>query len=139
MAVQIGWSYKDIPDFYNRVRTVLDGLSVVSLPDKYIDMQEKAPYSELYAKRRVPGWAALGEEDFALFESAIVYKTASMFESLASSNVVKEKALPTITLKYFARNAVQVNGLSLSELADLLLGELSGDDGLDFIGFMVTQ
>ncbi len=138
MADKTEWNYKEIFDFYNRVRTVLDGISATSLPDKYIDMPEKALYSEIYAKKRVPGWATLSEQDFAIFESAIVYKTASMFESLVSSSAVRKKELPTISLEYFARSAVKVNGLSLSELADLLLDGITGNE-VEFIGFMVTQ
>ncbi len=139
MAVQITWTYKDIDNFYGRVRALLDNISDVSLPDKYIDMQEKAPFAESYAKARVPGWSTLNEDNFALFESAIIYKTASMFESLVNSNAIKKKELPTIKLEYFSRSQTEIGGMSLSDLADVLIASLSGDDGVDFIGFAVTQ
>lgn len=140
MAISEGWSYKDIPDFYNRVRALLDNISDVSLPDKYMDMQEKAPAAMRYAQMRTDGWSNLGEGDFEIFQSAIVYKTASMFENLGSSKAIKKKKLPTITLEYFERKSsfVKMNGMTLSDIADSLLSELNDDVGTGFIGFMVT-
>lgn len=138
MRFNQGWSYKEIEDFYDRVRAVLDNLSSASLPDKYIDMPEKAPFAELYAKSKVRTWASLDETNAALFESAIVYKTASLFESLVSSNAIKKKELPTISLEYFQNKSIQMNGLSLGELADSLLDEINGFVGIGVIGFEVT-
>lgn len=137
MSLGRGWSYKDIQSFYDRVRSVLDNISAVSLPDKYIDMPEKAPFAEFYAKSKVRNWESLDETNAALFESAIVYKTASFFESLVSANAIKKKELPTISLEYFQSKSIQMNGLSLGELADSLLDEINGFVGTGVIGFEV--
>lgn len=139
MALLETWGYRDIPDFYGRVRGVLDNISDATLPNKYIDMPEKAPFAEIYAKSKVVNWMELSENDIALFESAIVYKTASLFESLVSSNSIRKKELPTITLEYFQRGKIQFDGISLSDLADSLLDEIRGYIGTGFIGFEVTQ
>lgn len=133
------WSYLEIESFYDRVRALLDNLSISSLPDEYIDYPEKAPMAERYAKVRVPNWRELDEDKFAIFQNAIVYKTASFFEGLASSKSIKRKQLPTITLEYFEKSDFSLEGKSLAEIADKLLAEVKDDDGSNFIGFMVTK
>ena len=137
MAATPAWDYKDIANFYERVRALLDNLSAESLQDKYIDMPEKAPYAEKYVKSKVKLWQSLDEEKFAMFESAIVYKTASLFESLVSSNSIKKKELPTIALEYFQRSKIQFDGMSLSDLADLIISEILEEE-MDFVRFIVT-
>lgn len=139
MAVLDSWNYKEINEFYARVRALLDNLSEASLPNEYIDMPEKAPYAEFYAKSKVTNWTDLDEPNFKIFESAIVYKTASLFESLVQANSIKKQELPTMTLEYFQRNELKFNGLSLSELANALLDELAGTTGIDFSIFEVTN
>lgn len=132
------WTYENIPDFYVRVRGLLDNVSDVTLPDTYIDMPEKAPYAEAYAKGTIKQWTTLTEEQERLFESAIVYKTASFFESTLSSHAVKRKELPTIKLEYFPNTALQKDNMSLSEYADYLLAQILGKKQEGYFGFMVT-
>ena len=138
MAMTKSWNYKQIAGFYDRVRAALSHLSSASLPDEYIDMPEKAKFAELYAKSKVPNWMNLDESDEAIFESAIIYKTASMFESLASSNAIRKKELPTISLEFFENKAISVDGFSLGDWADILLAQLAQDEDTNFIGFVVT-
>ena len=133
------WSYIEIPQFHERVRALLDNISDISLPNNYIDLPEKAPFAEKYAKKKVALWAELSGENLEMFQTAIVYKTASLFESLVSSKAIKKKELPTISLEYFERADITFNGKTLGQLADDLLNELAGNEGADFIGFMVTR
>lgn len=139
MSDKTNWKYKDIYQFYDRVRAVLNNLSDVSLPNEYIDMPERAPYVEKYVKARIPEWQTLDEAKFEMFESAIVYFTASMFEGLVTSRAIKKKQLPTMSLEYFQSGKVEVDGLSLKELGELLLSRITNNaNGSGFIGFVVS-
>lgn len=133
------FTYKDIVDFYERVRLALNAVSEVTLPDKYMDYPEKAPFSEMYVKGRVPHWKELSDEKFAVFESIIVYKTASLFQSLVSNKRIKKKSIPTITLEYFDDG--QISDMSLDDMVEYLLGELNDEENItaNFIGFKVTD
>lgn len=134
------WTYKDISDFYNRVRMALGAVSETVLPDDYIDYPEKAHFAELAIKSRVPSWQDLSDEKFAIFESVVVYQTASLFQSFVSSKYVKKKQIPTITLEYSKTMNFDINDMSLSDLIDMLVAELNGESvGSSFIGFRVTK
>ena len=134
------WSYKTIDNFYERVRMALGAVSQTTLPDEYIDYPEKAPFAESVAKSRVPLWKELSDEKFAIFESIVVYQTASLFQSLVASKYVKKKQIPTITLEYSENVDFDISGMSLSDLVDWLVSELNGDNvGSKFIGFRVTK
>lgn len=134
------WSYKDIENFYDRVRMSLSAASTSTLPDEYIDYPEKAPFAESIIKARVPLWSELDDNKFAIFESIIVYQTASLFQSLVSSKTVKKKQIPTITLEYSENIDFGVNGMGLSDLVDFLVSELNGENaGSNFFGFLVTK
>lgn len=134
------WSYKDIENFYERVRMALGAVSQTTLPDEYIDYPEKAPFAELTIKSRVPLWNELSDEKFKLFESIVVYQTASLFQSVVSNKYVKKKQIPTITLEYSESLNFDINGMSLSDLIDYLVGELNGSNiGSAFFGFKVTK
>lgn len=143
MVVSDTWSYKDINYFYDRVRMLLNNVSNVSLTDDMIDYYEKAPSAELYVKRKVPNWQELDETKFKMFESAIVYLTASYNQNYAMSKVAKKRQLPTMTIEYTADQInMTPNGTSsLKEIADSLINEINGipDDTLmTVIGFRVT-
>lgn len=133
------WTYKDIFDFYERVRLALNAVSSVTLPDKYMDYPEKAPFAEAYTKSRVPKWKELDESKFAIFESIIVYKTASLFQSLVSNKRIKKKAIPTITLEYFDNDGTM--DIGLDDWIEYLFGKLNEDEETtaSFIGFRVTD
>lgn len=134
------WTYKDISDFYNRVRMALGAVSETVLPDDYIDYPEKAKFAESAIKTRVPSWKDLNDEKFLIFESVIVYQTASLFQSLVASKYVKKKQIPTITLEYSESMKFDINDMSLSDVIDMLVAELNGDSvGSSFIGFRVTK
>lgn len=134
------WTYKNIENFYDRVRMALSDTSSTTLPDESIDYPEKAPFAEMLVKQRVPLWADLDEEKFAVFESIIVYQTAALFQSLVSSKFVKKKQIPTITLEYSESASFNIDGMSLSDLIDYLVNQLNGEDvGSQFIGFRVTK
>lgn len=134
------WSYKTIDNFYERVRMALGAVSQTTLPDEYIDYPEKAPFAESVVKSRVPLWKELSDEKFAIFESIVVYQTASLFQSLVASKYVKKKQIPTITLEYSENVDFDISGMSLSDLVDWLVSELNGDNvGSKFIGFRVTK
>lgn len=134
------WTYKSIENFYERVRMALGAVSQTTLPDEYIDYPEKAPFAESVAKSRVPLWSELSDEKFSIFESIVVYQTASLFQSLVASKYVKKKQIPTITLEYSESVNFDINSMSLSDLVDLLVSELNGDSvGSSFFGFRVTK
>lgn len=143
MAVTENWEYKDIISFYDRVRMLLNNVSNVSLTDDMIDYYEKAPSAELYVKKRVPNWQELDDTKFKMFESAIVYLTASYNQNYAMSKVAKKRQLPTMTIEYTADqiNMTPNGTFSLKEIADGLINEINGipDDNLmTVIGFRVT-
>ena len=131
------WSYKSIPDFYTRVRGLLNNASDISLPDQYIDMPERAPYAEEYVKTRVHEWETLDSKKTSLFHMAIIYKTASFFEEMMSSQAIKKKELPTIKLEYFSNNQPD-NYVSFADKAEALIAEINGESPQNFFGFMVT-
>lgn len=134
------WTYKSIENFYERVRMALGAVSQTTLPDEYIDYPEKAPFAESVAKSRVPLWSELSDDKFSIFESIVVYQTASLFQSLVASKYVKKKQIPTITLEYSESVNFDINSMSLSDLVDLLVSQLNGDSvGSQFIGFRVTK
>lgn len=134
------WTYKDIENFYERVRMALRAVSQTTLPDEYIDYPEKAPFAESVIKSRVPTWSELPDDKFAIFESIVVYQTASLFQSLVASKYVKKKEIPSITLEYSENISFDIDDMSLSDLIDLLVSELNGENvGSSFFGFRVTK
>lgn len=134
------WSYKNIQNFYDRVRMALGAVSMVTLPDEYMDYPEKAPFAELAVRSRIKDFDSVPDDKFPLVESAVVYKTAALFQSLVSSKSVKKKQIPTVTLEYNDNVDFTINGLSLSEYVDFLIAEINGEQaGSRFIGFRVTK
>lgn len=134
------WSYKDIENFYDRVRMSLGNTTAVVIPDQIIDYPEKAPFAERTIKMRVPNWETLDEENFKIFESAIIYQTAALFEGIVQSKRIKKKQIPTITLEYSDESSISINGMSLKDLVDLLVSQLNNDDpGSNVFSFRVTK
>lgn len=134
------WSYKEIPNFYNRVRLSLGDVTEIVISDNEIDSPEKAPFSELLIKSRVPNWQNLSKEKFKMFESAIVYQTAAFFQNIVSNKHIKKKQIPTITLEYAETFDFNVNGMGISDLIDYLVSMVNDDNlGSSFIGFRVTK
>lgn len=135
------WSYKNIQDFYDRVRMALGAVSMVTLPDEYMDYPEKAPFAELAVRSRIKDFDSVPDDKFPLVESAVVYKTAALFQSLVSSKSVKKKQIPTITLEYKDDIDFTINGMSISDYVDLLIDQINDDGsvGSKFIGFRVTN
>lgn len=135
------WSYKNIQDFYDRVRLALSAVSSVTLPDEYIDYPEKAPTAESIIRKRIKDFDNVPDEKFGFVESAVVYQTAFLCQSLVLNKAVKKKQIPTVTLEYNSNMDFTINGMSLSDYVDLLIGEINEDSavGSKFIGFRVTK
>lgn len=134
------WTYHDIENFYERVRLALNAVSEVTLPDRYMDYPEKAPFAEAYIKSRVPNWIILSLEKFAIFESIIVYQTAVLFQSLVGSKNIVKKAIPTITLQYSDNIDYLIDGMNLSDMVEYLIGKISEETTeSNFFGFRVTD
>lgn len=138
MPIAENWSYKDIPDFYSRVRMVLNNCSDSTLPDTYIDTPEKAGYADRYIKSRVINWKDLDESKFAMFESAIVYMTSSLFQTLVASSSIKRKKAPTMEIEYFDEKPIlAANEMTLNDMVEALINEISGY-GNDIKRFVVV-
>lgn len=135
------WNYKNIQDFYDRVRLALSAVSSVTLPDEYIDYPEKAPMAEAIIRGRIKDFDNVPDEKFCFVESAIVYQTAFLCQSLVSNKTVKKKQIPTVTLEYNSSMDFTINGMSLSDYVDLLVSQVNGEDdvGSKFVGFRVTK
>ncbi len=134
------WSYKDIENFYERVRMALGAVSEVVIPDYYIDIPEKAPFAESYIKSRVKNWKNLNNEQFLIFESIIIYQTAVLLQSVAANKQIRKKSIPTITLQYAENTTVLGNGIRLEDMIEFLISKLTDENvGSGFIGFRVTD
>ena len=117
--------YTNIPQFYDRVRNVLKGVSDTKLPNATIDFSEKAPTADRMIKQRVPGWADLDADKFKIFESAIVYQTAVFFEGYVVTKTPQMQKTPTLQLQ-FNVSSFDVNGISLSDMVEILISEITG-------------
>lgn len=135
------WTYKDIVDFYDRVRIALNAVSEATLPDKYMDYPEKAPFAEAYIKGRMPHWMELSDTKFAIFESIIVYQTAVLFQSIIASRHIKKKEIPTIKLEYTDKYVDLIGDMSLADMVEYLLAQLEDEEDKEkvFSGFRVTD
>ncbi len=140
--VEINWNYTFIEDFYDRVRALLNNASNTLIPNEKIDYHEKAPTAEFMVKSKILNWTELDESKFAIFETAIVYLTASFFENYVLSQKARRKELPSMSIEYYSKetNIMPMNGMSLKDYSDMLIGQILGEDNsVDFIGFMVTD
>jgi hypothetical protein len=140
MVDEAFWNYREIADFYDRVRIALGAVSDQTIPDAYIDFPERAPFAEARIKSRVPKWAELDEQKFAIFESAIVFQTASMLQSIVANKRVRKKSIPTVSLQYNDTVSFDTDSMSLSDMVELLISELNDEEtGSSFFGFRVTN
>ena len=116
--------YKNIPDFYDRVRALLSADSV-SLSDEIIDFPENAPLAEKMIKRRVVDWEVLPEEKEGVFESAVVCQTAIVMYGVTSANEYKIAQTQSLKIEYAETDISLLDVLSnrldeiLSELEDV--------------------
>lgn len=135
------WTYKDIDSFYERVRIALGAVTDTTLPDKYMDYPEKAPFAEAYVKNRVKNWSELPDNKFSIFESIIVYETAVLFQSIVSNRRIKKKEIPTIKLEYSDKYNDLIGDMSLADMVEYLIASLNEEetDIISFFGFRVTD
>ncbi len=131
------WDYTQISDFYERVRGLLNDTSVT---DSKMDAFEKAPTAERVIKTLVPTWESFDTsgEKFKIFESCIVYQTAIYFENYVMQRQVKKRETPSINIEYSTSSTKQGNILSLKDMLESLLTELSDTTTSRFNAFMVT-
>lgn len=134
------WSYKDIEDFYNRVRAELNNVSNSSLTDEQMDFPEKAPYAETKVKIAVPNWEIYKTEDtkrFKLFESCIVIQTAIYFESYVDSRRPNAMKSSSIEISY-GKESDKAYKQPLTEKLEEKLALIEEDGTTKFFGFRVT-
>ena len=74
MAIPEDFTYKNIENFYNRVRSCLS-INNALITDEEIDYPENAPTAERRVKARITNWQELEEDKAELFYSCIVYMT----------------------------------------------------------------
>lgn len=130
------FTYKDIENFYERVRSALNVGSVM-ISDEYIDYPENAPMAERKIKKRVPNWVELDDDKFALFQTCIVYMTCYILCPAVSSRRHIEQTTPSLTLKYADTSNDKPCERFLALIEDLL-DEILDEEQNPFYGFEVT-
>lgn len=132
-------TYKDIPDFYNRVLRLI-GMQGSNELNTFIDYAENAPFAENILKEYVPSWNELEEGKIPLFESAVVYQTAINMYDVYSNGDKKVTQTTSMKIEYFERDVSQIIELLNKKLFEIIskLNEGKEIEGTDFIGFMVT-
>ena len=132
-------TYKDIPDFYNRVLRLINMQGSTEL-NTFIDYAENAPFAEAIIKSYVLQWETLDEGKIPLFESAVVYQTAINMYDVYSNGDKKVTQTTSMKIEYFERDVSQLIELLNKKLFEIInkLNEGKEIEGTDFIGFMVT-
>lgn len=132
-------TYKDIPDFYNRVLRLINMQGSTEL-NTFIDYAENAPFAEAIIKSYVLQWETLDEGKIPLFESAVVYQTAINMYDVYSNGDKKVTQTTSMKIEYFERDVSQIIELLNKKLFEIInkLNEGKEIEGTDFIGFMVT-
>lgn len=132
-------TYKDIPDFYNRVLRLI-GMQGSNELNTFIDYAENAPFAEAIIKSYVLQWETLDEGKIPLFESAVVYQTAINMYDVYSNGDKKVTQTTSMKIEYFERDVSQIIELLNKKLFEIInkLNEGKEIEGTDFIGFMVT-
>ena len=132
-------TYKDIPDFYNRVLRLINMQGSTEL-NTFIDYAENAPFAEAIIKSYVLQWETLDEGKMPLFESAVVYQTAINMYDVYSNGDKKVTQTTSMKIEYFERDVSQLIELLNKKLFEIInkLNEGKEIEGTDFIGFMVT-
>lgn len=136
-------SYKDIVNFYDRVRK-LSGFKEEKLPNEVIDYYENAPIQEQELLIMVKDVDLLPEAKRPIFESALIYKTAiailnSYGGTPADDGNIKVAQTTNLKIEYFengTRSILTNLYIKLNELLKALLGE---DYSTDCVRFQITQ
>lgn len=130
-------TYKDIADFYDRVRASLQIDSSV-LSDTKIDYPEYAPLAERQIKKKIPQWATLVDEDLTDFETAIVLQTAIKCYAQVPNNIkTKQTANMKIEYKDTKNTQPSLMNILVEQLNEILIMLTDADEDF-FIGFKVT-
>lgn len=132
-------TYKDIPDFYDRVLRLI-GMQGSENLITFIDYAENAPFAESIIKGYVLQWETLDEEKIPLFESAIIYQTAINMYNIYRNGDKKVTQTTSMKIEYFERDATNLLNFLNKMLFEILnkINEGENIEGTDFIGFMVT-
>lgn len=133
--------YREIANFYDRVRALL-GSTESTLPDETIDYPENAPFAEQIIKRKVPKWEELDEDKRLLFETAIVYQTATRVKPFSGgNNQIKIGQTQSLKIEYRENETGNLDDALQSTLDDLLgeLDEEFSDGELSFLSFDITN
>lgn len=140
MAIPEDFTYKNIENFYNRVRSCLS-INNALITDEEIDYPENAPTAERRVKARITNWQELEEDKAELFYSCIVYMTCYALCSTAKTRtgMFAQQSTPNLTIKVadFA-----INNFSCEhylQLIDDLVSEISGESAINFIGFTISK
>lgn len=130
------WEYKEIPDFYNRVRGALSVGNV--LTDTIIDYFEHAPMAEMQIKQRIPNWTELTDIKRLLFETCIVYMTCYILCPQYGSNQITKYKDPSLEVDY-ATNKNSNPCARFAELIEDLIAQINEEEQAPFFcGFQVT-
>ena len=131
------WEYKNIPDFYNRVRGALNIGNTLS--DTTIDYFENAPMAEMIIKKRVPQWEELDNLKRLLFETCIIYQTCYILCPQFSSSRITKMKDPSLEVDY-ATNVNEKPCARFAELIDDLIAQINEEEQPPFfLGFEVTK
>jgi len=128
-------TYRDIADFYDRVRASLQ-IDKTVLENNKIDYPEYALLAERQMKNRITQWATLVDDDLTDFETAIVLQTAIKCYAQVPNNI-KTKQTANMKIEYKDNN----NPTSLidnlvEKLNEILIMLTDADEDL-FVGFLV--
>lgn len=134
--------YKEIEDFYDRVRS-LTGFQTDKLPNSTIDHYENAPRAEKQILSLIKDIESFDQEKLPVLETSIIYKTAISLVRTYSTTVGEGniKIAQTINLKveYF-ENAGNNISSDLEAILNDLLAELLGEDfSPNIVRFEITQ
>lgn len=129
-------TYRDIADFYDRVRASLQ-IDKTVLENNKIDYPEYALLAERQIKKKLPQWETFTGEDLTDFETAIVLQTAIKCYSQVPNNI-KAKQTANMKIEYKDKtNPTSLIDNLIEKLNEILIMLTESDEDL-FIGFVVT-
>lgn len=134
------WTYYDIPNFYDRVRTSLNvGVSIIT--NDVIDYFEHAPFAQIKMRERVPIWRSLNEDKTNLFQTCIIYMTCyNLCPLVGSRGKVTEQTTPSLTLKYDVSSQKNAKPCDrFLALIDDLVSMILDEEPEYLFGFKVTK
>ena len=130
-------TYRDIADFYDRVRASLQ-IDKTVLENNKIDYPEYALLAERQMKKKLPQWETFTGEDLTDFETAIVLQTAIKCYSQVPNNIkAKQTANMKIEYKDTKNTKTSLMDILVEQLSEILIMLTDADEDL-FIGFVVT-